>query len=189
MFLMSYTTVFREANDTANIAWESGTLGAESITQDGERTSSNVDFADAGNPMAALPLKVLYTLFAPFPWMGGSIALQIGKIEALIWYFMLYRAWLASKRLWRENRGLLLMFLSFLVPTTTMYALIMVNVGLTLRERMGIVFIGYLLAMLSWVPEKVQAKVSSAPPPAASGRARRNRPFMPRPRGTGVKVA
>lgn len=190
IFVLSYTTVLREANDTASVAWESGTVGAASITEDGERGSSNVDFG-GGNPTAALPLKILYTLFAPFPWMGGSMALQIGKIEALIWYYMVYRAWLASKRLWRKNRGLLLMFLSFLVPTTIMYALVMVNVGLTLRERMGIVYIGYLLAMLSWIPEEQEAKgdePARGPPRGSRLRSRRGRPFPPR-RHPGVKAA
>ncbi len=174
ILLVSYTGILRKANDTADFAWNAGTIGAESITQDGERSSSNVDFGNAG--AGAFPLKLLYTLFAPFPWMGGSIALQIGKIEALIWYYMLYRAWLASKRLWNENRGLLLMFLSFLIPTTVMYALVMVNVGLTLRERMGIVYVGYLLAMLSWVPQTAQAAAKEQ-----VRRPRRKPPFIPSP--------
>ncbi|MBS2016793.1 MAG: hypothetical protein JST00_28165 [Deltaproteobacteria bacterium] len=172
IYVLAFTQVFRAANDTANLAWDAGTTGATSLTEHANRTGSNVDFDDAGSPTGALGLKLIYTLFAPFPWMGGSLALQIGKVEALIWYYMFYRACVAGRRLWRENRGLLLMFLSFLVPTTVMYALIMVNVGLTLRERMGIVFIGYMLAMLSWVKdtEATTAPAMGEEPPSRAVR-------------------
>lgn len=187
--VLTYTTALRDANETASGAWEAGTLGARSITYDGQlEANSNVAFADAGNPTGALPLKLLYTLLAPFPWMGGSMALQIGKLEAMIWYYMLYRASLAGKRLWRENRGILLMFLSFLVPTTFMYALIMVNVGLILRERMGLVYIGYLLAMLSWTPGAAGAKVTPVTDRPREASSRVKRPFIAMRRGAGAKV-
>jgi hypothetical protein len=186
IFVMSYTSVAGEANATASNAWEMGTIGAKAVTADG--SASNVEFADNGNLTGALPLKLVYTLFAPFPWMGGSFALQVGKIEALIWYYMVYRACIASRRLWSSNRGLLLMFLSFLVPTTIMYALVMANIGLTLRERMGIVYIGYLLAMLSWVPEKQVAGATSAPAPSRLARSPHKRPAIAPRRGAAVKA-
>jgi hypothetical protein len=45
------------------------------------------------------------------------------------------------------------MFVSFLVPTTVMYATIMTNIGLIVRERMAIVMVASVLAMLSWAPQ------------------------------------
>ncbi len=69
-----------------------------------------------------LYMKVLYTLLSPFPWTTGSIGLHIGKIDTGIWYYFMYRAIISARRLWRENKGLLVAFLSFLVPLTLAYA-------------------------------------------------------------------
>lgn len=186
IFLLGYTKALDEANNTANVAWATGASKA-SMTANAQE-GSGIEFDDGGSPLGALHWKVLYTLFAPFPWMGGSLALQIGKIEAIIWYYMLYRAWLASKVLWKENRAMLLMFLSFLVPTTIMYAMVMSNIGLTLRERMSVVYIGYLLGMLSWAKPESLVAGATAPSDAASApaaepafvRPRRPRPVIPR---------
>ena len=60
------------------------------------------------------------------------------------------RAIISARRLWRENKGLLVAFLSFLVPLTLAYATGMSNMGLILRQRMPIILIGALLATLSW---------------------------------------
>ena len=54
-----------------------------------------------------------------------------------------------------------------------MYAFIMSNVGLMVRERMGIVYIGYLLGMLSWAPREALRRVRTSAPAAASPRAGR----------------
>ena len=159
ILVLAYTRTAGAVNDTAELAWESGASNA-AILANGEG-GSGVEFNDGGSPTGALHWKIVYTLFAPFPWMRGSLALQLGKLEAFIWYYMLYRAFLASKTLWRENRGMLIMFLSFLVPTTVMYAMIMSNVGLMVRERMGIVYVGYMLATLSWAPPEALRKFAT----------------------------
>ncbi len=184
IFVVTYTQTLGAANNTVGAAWESG-ASAAAITSNAEG-GSGVVFDDGGSPTGALHWKVLYTLLAPFPWMGGSLALQLGKIEALVWYYMLYRAFLASRTLWRENRGMLIMFLSFLIPTTIMYAFIMSNVGLMVRERMGIVYIGYFLGTLSWAPPEALRKIRGiraqlAPP--SSGRY-----ADPAPRGRNARV-
>jgi hypothetical protein len=111
---------------------------------------SGVQFDDGGSAFGALHLKLLYTVFSPFPWQLGSFGFQVGKIDAFIWYFILYRAYLASRRLWREDRQLLFMFLVFLVPTTVAYATTMANIGLILRQRLPVVLLTSLLATFSW---------------------------------------
>jgi hypothetical protein len=111
---------------------------------------SGVAFDDGGSPLGALHLKIAYTLFSPFPWQGGSAAMQIGKLDALAWYYLFFRATKASRRLFNEDRTLLMMFLIFILPTTVAYATTMSNIGLVLRQRIPIVLMGSLLACLSW---------------------------------------
>ena len=107
-------------------------------------------FDDGGNPFAALGPKVAYTLLSPFPWQSGSFALQVGKIDALLWYYLLYRSVLSVRMMWKSDRALLLMFFAFLVPSTIAYATTMANIGLIVRQRIPIVMVGALLGMLSW---------------------------------------
>jgi hypothetical protein len=109
---------------------------------------------ESASPTGAFALKLLYTLFAPFPWQSGSIALQIGKVELLIWYYFMYRALLAGKIMWRDRRSDLFIFTSFLVPLTVAYALSFSNIGLIVRQRMGIALVTMLLAAVSWGRQK-----------------------------------
>lgn len=142
----SYTSVLGNAADTATNAF--GHATSEEVLTSNAVGGSAVVVQGTG-PVAAL-IRLIYTLFAPFPWQGGSIALQIGKLETIAWYYVMYRACLAARRLWREDRLLLLMLLTFIVPVIFMYSTIMTNVGLIFRERLPAVVGTTLLATLSW---------------------------------------
>ncbi|GAA0432407.1 hypothetical protein Acor_76160 [Acrocarpospora corrugata] len=121
---------------------------------------SGVVFADGGDPWAALGPKVLYTVFAPFPWADGSLVFQLGKIETLLWYVLLVLAAVGARRLWRRDPRLLLVLVLFLLPATVAYATTMANVGLILRQRMPIVMVASLLSALAWT------KLPAGPSPA-----------------------
>lgn len=153
--LASASTIFEELGTEADQTFDFATRAE--VRAFNARGGSGVTFDDGGNPFGALGPKVLYTLFSPFPWQGGSLALQVGKLEALLFYYILYRAWLAGRRLWREDRRTLFMFLTFLVPVTVAYATTVANVGLILRQRLPLVFVCSWLASLSW-PTAAAAK-------------------------------
>jgi hypothetical protein len=144
----STTSLFERVRETGTDTFAAATSAG--VVAANAAAGSGVDFQDDGNPFASFGPKLLYTLFAPFPWQAGSLGLQLGKIEVLIWFYLLYRSWRAGKRMWKEQPAVVLMFLSFLVPTTIMYATIMTNIGLIVRERMCVVLIAYALASLSW---------------------------------------
>lgn len=111
---------------------------------------SGVLFDDSGNAWGSLIPKLLYTLLAPFPWSEGSATLQLGKIEMLIWYFMLYSAVRGARQLWRHDRRVLLILLLFIVPSTIAYATTVANVGLIFRQRIPIVMVTSLLSAVAW---------------------------------------
>ena len=108
---------------------------------------SGVEFA--GSPWVTFPQKLVYTLLSPFPWdfRSTSIGFQVGKIDALIWAFFLFRGIRGARRMWHDDRGTLLMFLVVLVPLTVAYATTMANIGLILRQRFPIVLLGAVLAV------------------------------------------
>ncbi len=166
------THVFEDTAESANATYFAS---VESLHRDGqEDLGSNVVFDDGGSPFGALGPKVFYTLFAPFPWTLGSLGLHIGKIDALIWYYLAYRAYRSARKLRKTSPTIVVMFLTFLVPTTVMYATGMINIGIAMRERLPIVTIATLLALIGWEksPEAVMiadvAPTKSSPPAMAS---------------------
>jgi hypothetical protein len=126
-------------------------------------------FDDGGSPFGALGPKIAYTLFAPFPWSAGSIGFQLGKLDSVIWYFFIYRAIRAMRQI---NLQLVLMLLTFLIPSTLSYAMSMSNVGLIVRQRLVIVVATAFLAML-WMPvvEKRSTEHDRAAPLRRTARA------------------
>jgi hypothetical protein len=147
--VLAYTSVAGSAANDAAETFEHGT-SREVIGSNAETGGSGVTFDDGGSPFASLPTKLLYTLFSPFPWQSGSMGLQLAKIEVLAWYFLAYRAARAVGSLWRERRIDLVIILSFIVPTTVVYAVSFANIGLNIRERIGIVIAAAILASVSW---------------------------------------
>jgi hypothetical protein len=123
---------------------------AENVRNANASDDSGVTFQDGGDAWAALLPKVLYTLFSPFPWSEGSFTLQLGKIEALMLYYLMFCAVLGARQLWRRDRRMLLFLLMFIVPSVIVYATTMANVGLIFRQRMPILLIIALLAALAW---------------------------------------
>jgi hypothetical protein len=146
-FLLSYTGALERATETFDRTFAVGT--SAEATQERVEGGSGVVFDDGGSPFGALHLKIAYTLMAPFPWQSGSIGLQLGKLDAFVWYYILFLAIKAGRHLYVTDRRLLIMFLVFLLPTTLLYALGMANIGLTVRERMPIVLFAGALAALS----------------------------------------
>ncbi|RYZ63755.1 MAG: hypothetical protein EOP08_10325, partial [Proteobacteria bacterium] len=150
--VLAYTKVFGELGDQATTTFDNATASTLRVNV-AQASGSGVVFDDGGTIYGALHKKLAYTLFAPFPWQGGSIGLQIGKLDALVWVFFFWRAIVAARSLLRTRPGLLFALLTFLLPTTVVYSFSMYNIGLILRQRMPVVLVGMLLASLSWTDE------------------------------------
>ncbi|MER6170489.1 hypothetical protein [Streptosporangium sp. NPDC001681] len=126
---------------------------------------SGVAFEDGGDPWNALGSKVLYTLLSPFPWTEGDLILHLGKIDVLIWYFLLYSAVRGCRRLWRRDRATLLILMSFIIPGTIFYASTMANIGLIFRQRIPIVLVTSVLAAVAWTRSSRDEEQPAASPP------------------------
>ncbi len=114
--------------------------------QDGNRVGGSAVALPRG--IGSLPLRLVYTLLAPFPWMGGTTGLHLGKVDTLFFYFLAHRATQSSRRLFRTDKATLLSLAAFIVPTTVAYAMTMSNIGLMLRQRVPVVVMVALLAVI-----------------------------------------
>jgi hypothetical protein len=142
------TNILDSVGERANATFERGT--DRRVKAANADSGSGVTFQDGDSATGALGTKLLYQLFSPFPWSGGSLGSQVGKIDTFLWYYFMYRAYVACRIMWREERTTLLMLLSFIVPMTVLYATSFANVGLSLRQRLIIVLVTGILAMRSW---------------------------------------
>ncbi len=152
-------------------------LGQEVATNvDGTLTNQAAGNAYGGSAvqldhgLGAVPIRLLYTLFAPFPWTGGTTGLHLGKLDTLFFTALLFRAALAIRKLYRRERSTILGLGAFIVPTTLAYAMTFANMGLMVRQRLPIVVAVALLATLSF-PRRVlvQRVAPQKPKPARAG--------------------
>lgn len=162
--VLSNTTMMNEVAQSAEArfteAADEAAYMRDEMAQGGKK-GSFVSFDDGGSPYGALPTKVSYTLFAPFPWQRGSMGFQIGKVDTLLWYYLFYRMLVAIRKRWKENFGLILVFLVFILPMIIVYATTIYNIGLVVRQRLSIVIVASLLATLSW-PKQVEIEEREA---------------------------
>lgn len=168
--LAGFTDILQMATERASQTFNNAT--SERVMNGLTTGGSAVDFDDGGNPLGALHLKLLYTVFSPFPWSAGSLGFQVGKLDVFLWYFVVYRAYHAAKVV---DRRLLLMLATFIVPCTVMYAMSMANIGLIMRQRLVIVAATMVLAALYKPPVKrkaVQVGIARRHPAGARAHAR-----------------
>jgi 4-amino-4-deoxy-L-arabinose transferase-like glycosyltransferase len=93
------------------------------------------DVSTPAGALQALPVSVVYLLFAPFPWSLSGARQILTLPETLIWYALMpsfLRGLLHSVR--RQIRDIL-PILVFMVTLTIAYALMQGNVGTAYRQR------------------------------------------------------
>jgi hypothetical protein len=139
---------------------------------------------ELGKGLGSIPIRVLYTLFSPFPWQAGTMGLHLGKVDTLIFTYLIYRGVRAARALGRVDRPTLLSLLAYILPTTFAYSLTFANMGLMLRQRIPVVVMVGLLAVFSWprrASRRVAAKGAKALEAAPAGTPRRlpQRPARP----------
>lgn len=146
----TYSNVLQGAVGTATETFDLGTNWR--VLKYAEYGGSGIQFDDGGSIYGAIHWKILYTVFAPFPWQGGSFGLHIGKIDSLIGTYFFYRSVIAIRRHWKTDKGLILALLVFIIPMSVVYAFGIYNIGLILRQRMPVVTMMLLLGALGWKP-------------------------------------
>lgn len=141
----------QERPDALAYAEEQFDRGSSVTTrEDNAQGGSGVTFDDGGNAWGALGPKLVYTVLSPFPWSSGSVAFQLGKIETMLWYYLLYCALKGLPWYWKNDRETLLLIGLFVVPATLAYATSMSNIGLIFRQRMPITIMVSLLSAVVW---------------------------------------
>lgn len=95
----------------------------------------DVDVSTTGGALSAVPLGLVYLLFAPFPWQLGSLRQSITIPEMIIWWtafpLLALGAWFSIKHRLRQMSPILI----FTTMLTLAYSVVQGNVGTAYRQR------------------------------------------------------
>jgi hypothetical protein len=117
-----------------------------SSTAAGSGFAAGADISTPTGALAFLPLGLFYFLFAPFPWMLGSIRQIVAVPEMLFWYSLMPAMVRGGYLLLRQRRRESLFLLLLLISLSVGYAVGQGNIGTMFRHRAQVLPIFLILA-------------------------------------------
>jgi 4-amino-4-deoxy-L-arabinose transferase-like glycosyltransferase len=126
----------------------------------------DIDVSTPGGALAALPVGLLYLLFAPFPWAVSGLRQALVLPETLVWYALMPAfargLWFSLKRhFWS-----VLPIAVFAFSLTLAYALMQGNVGTAYRQRTQVTMFFFIFMAAGVVQKQRQREVTAARPAA-----------------------
>jgi Ca2+/Na+ antiporter len=111
----------------------------------------DVDVSTASGAIGAIPLGMLYLLFAPFPWQLASLRQTITLPEMLIWWasFPLLMLGLYFTIKYRLRRALPILI--FTTMLTLAYSVFQGNIGTAYRQRAQVLVFYFIFVAVGFV--------------------------------------
>jgi 4-amino-4-deoxy-L-arabinose transferase-like glycosyltransferase len=97
--------------------------------------AAELDVSTPEGVLAALPVGLVYLLFAPFPWSISGLRQLLTLPEMLVWYSLMPALVRGLRQTLRERLRESLPILVFAVTLTGAYAIFQGNVGTAYRQR------------------------------------------------------
>jgi hypothetical protein len=133
----------------------------------------DVDVSTTSGALSAIPLGLVYLLFAPFPWQLGSLRQSLTIPEMVIWWtsfpLLVVGIWFSLKHRLRQMSAIFI-FTSML---TLAYSVFQGNVGTAYRQRAQLLVFYFIFVAVGVVllkekrEEKRRARALPAPTPPA----------------------
>jgi hypothetical protein len=135
---------------------------------DAQRANSGfgkeVDVSTTSGALSALPLGLLYVLFAPFPWQFGSLQQAFTLPEMLVWWasfpLLLIGMKYSIKHKLRDTAPVFM----FTILTTLVYSLFQGNVGTAYRQRAQLLIFYFIFIAVGFVVMKEKRENQSTSP-------------------------
>ena len=110
-----------------------------------------MDVSTAGGAISAIPIGIVYLLFAPFPWQLTSLRSSITMPEMIIWWMsfpaMMLGIWFALKFRFRQ----VLPIAIFTSMLTVAYSVFQGNVGTAYRQRAQLLVFYFIFVAVGFV--------------------------------------
>lgn len=111
----------------------------------------DVDVSTAKGALAAIPMGMLYLLFAPFPWQIDSLRQSITLPEMIIWWasfpLLVLGLWFSIKYRLRQISPILI----FTVMLSLAYSVFQGNVGTAYRQRAQLLVFYFIFVAVGYV--------------------------------------
>jgi 4-amino-4-deoxy-L-arabinose transferase-like glycosyltransferase len=136
---------------------------------------NDVDVSTTSGAITAIPVGLIYLLFAPFPWQLLNLRQSITLPEMIVWWgafpLFILGLWFAIKYRLRQ----VLPILIFTVMLTLAYALVQGNIGTAYRQRSQLlifyfIFVAVGLGLLKEVREAQRLHAMAAKQAIIAGR-------------------
>jgi 4-amino-4-deoxy-L-arabinose transferase-like glycosyltransferase len=130
----------------------------QEVRKDATRANSSfgkeVDVSTTSGALTAIPLGLLYVLFAPFPWQFGSLQQAFTFPEMLVWWASFPLLIVGMKySLQHKLRETAPVFM-FTILTTLVYSLFQGNVGTAYRQRAQLLIFYFIFVAVGFVVVK-----------------------------------
>jgi 4-amino-4-deoxy-L-arabinose transferase-like glycosyltransferase len=126
---------------------------------------SDINVSTTEGALAALPVGLLYLLFAPFPWAISGIRQLMTLPETLVWYALMPALVRGLLHTIRHRLRDSLPILVFAVTLTVAYAIFQSNVGTAYRQRTQVTMFFFIFMGAGIELKKKRAKQASARAP------------------------
>lgn len=111
----------------------------------------DVDVSTTTGALTAIPLGMVYLLFAPFPWQFANLRQSLTLPEMLVWWaafpFLMLGLWFTIK--YRLRQALPILIFSSML--TLSYSIFQGNVGTAYRQRSQVMIFYFIFASVGFV--------------------------------------
>ena len=118
----------------------------------------DVDVGTAEGALSAIPMGLVYLLFAPFPWQFTTLRQSITLPEMIVWWFsfplLVLGLWYSIKHRLREVSPILM----FTTMLTLAYSLFQGNVGTAYRQRSQLLVFYFIFVAVGAIIMKERAE-------------------------------
>ncbi len=112
--------------------------------------ANDVDVTTTSGALSAIPIGLIYLLFAPFPWQLINLRQSITLPEMIVWWgafpLSILGLWFTAKYRLRQ----VLPILIFTTMLTLAYALVQGNVGTAYRQRSQLLIFYFMFVAVGW---------------------------------------
>ena len=124
----------------------------------GSGFNKDVDVGTAEGALTAIPMGVIYLLFAPFPWQFTTLRQSITLPEMIVWWFsfplLVLGLWYSVKHRLREVSPIVI----FTTMLTLAYSLFQGNVGTAYRQRSQLLVFYFIFVAVGAIIMKERAE-------------------------------
>jgi 4-amino-4-deoxy-L-arabinose transferase-like glycosyltransferase len=114
-----------------------------------------------GDLITQTPIRIVYFLFSPFPWMIGSFNDLFALLDAFLYFILAIYSYKTLKILKKENKGLAVALFLIIIIFVTTFAWGTSNFGTALRHRHKMVWLLICVASPTFVNSKIGRIISN----------------------------